>query len=82
MRIKISADKEALKLFFSKELLEYFDLALVQELGQIEANEDFMEIVFEEKNIFTRGIFHLEYESKGFIANKYKISPYVARLYF
>ncbi len=71
----MSLDKEALKLFFPKELLEHFELALVQELGQIEAKEDFIEIVFEEKNILPEGYSSLEYESKGFYSKQIQDFP-------
>lgn len=59
-------DKEALKLFFPAELLEHFEIVLVHELGHVEAKEDFIEVVFEEKNILPPGYSSTEYESKGF----------------
>ncbi len=43
-------DKEALGLFFPQELLEHFEIVLVHELGHVEAKEDFIEVVFEERN--------------------------------
>ena len=59
-------DKDALKLFFPTELLEHFDIVLVHELGHVEAKEDFIEVVFEEKNVLPDGYSTSEYESKGF----------------
>lgn len=44
-------DLSAINLFFPKALLEHFDLVLAHELGHVEAKEDFIEVVFEEKNI-------------------------------
>jgi len=59
-------DKDALKLFFPPELLEYFEIVLVHELGHVEAKEDFIEVVFEEKNILPPVYSASEFESKGF----------------
>ena len=46
-------EKETLTLIFPKELLAHFEIILAHELGHVEAKEDFIEIVFEEKNVFT-----------------------------
>ena len=68
-------DKDALKLFFPLELTEHFELVLVDELGHVEAKEDFIEVVFEEKNILPAGYSSSEYESKGFYSKQIQDFP-------
>ncbi|MEI7513691.1 MAG: hypothetical protein WCJ74_03675 [bacterium] len=68
-------DKEALKLLFPSELIEHFELVLVHELGHVEAKEDFIEVVFEEKNILPDGYSVADYESKGFYSKQIQDFP-------
>jgi hypothetical protein len=68
-------DKEALKLFFPSELSEHFELVLAHELGHVEAKEDFIEVVFEERNILPVGYSAAEYESKGFYSKQIQDFP-------
>ena len=44
-------EKETLSLIFPEELLADFEVVLAHELAHIQAKEDFIEIVFDEKNI-------------------------------
>jgi hypothetical protein len=68
-------DKEALKVLFPPELIEHFELVSVHELGHVEAKEDFIEVVFEEKNILPDGYSAIEYESKGFYSKQIQDFP-------
>jgi hypothetical protein len=78
----MAIDKEALRLFFPKELLEHFDIVLVHELGHVEAKEDFIEVVFEEKNNLPQGYSDREYESKGFYSKQIQDFPIRGRAVF
>lgn len=71
----MSIDKEALMLFFPQELTEHFDLVLAHELGHVDAKEDFIEVVFEEKNLLPPGYFISDYESKGFYSKQIQDFP-------
>lgn len=66
---------EALKLFFPKQIHLFFDCITVHELGHVEAKEDFIEVVFEEKNILPEGYNASEYESKDFIEKQIQDFP-------
>ena len=68
-------EKETISLMFPKELLFHFEIILVQELGHIEFKEDFIEVVFEEKNILPMGIDATQYESKGFYSKQIQDFP-------
>ncbi len=68
-------ENETLSLIFPKELLAHFEIVLAQELGNIEAKEDFIEIVFEERNILPPGIDVSQYESKGFYSKQIQDFP-------
>ena len=59
-------EKDTLLLIFPPELLKHFEIVLAHELGDIKAKEDFVEVVFEEKNILPVGVDGAQYESKGF----------------
>jgi len=68
-------EKETLCLIFPKELLAYFEIVLAHELGHVEAKEDFIEVVFEEKNILPSGLDPTQYESKGFYSKQIQDFP-------
>lgn len=68
-------ENETLSLIFPKELLSHFEIVLAHELGNIEAKEDFIEIVFEERNILPPGIDVSQYESKGFYSKQIQDFP-------
>jgi hypothetical protein len=68
-------EKETLSLMFPQELLSHFEIVLVQELGHVEYKEDFIEVVFEEKNILPQGIDSNQYESKGFYSKQIQDFP-------
>lgn len=68
-------EKETLSLIFPKQLLSHFEIILAHELGDVEAKEDFIEIVFEEKNILPSGIEAIQYESKGFYSKQIQDFP-------
>ncbi len=75
-------DLSAINLFFPKELLEHFDLVLAHELGHVEAKEDFIEVIFEEKNTLPSGYTVSEYESKGFTDKQIQDFPIRGRAVF
>lgn len=68
-------EKETLSLIFPKELLAHFEIVLAHELGHIQAKEDFIEIVFEEKNILPPSVDTTQYESKGFYSKQIQDFP-------
>lgn len=68
-------EKETLSLIFPKELLAHFEIVLAHELGHIQAKEDFIEIVFEEKNILPLSVDASQYESKGFYSKQIQDFP-------
>ena len=68
-------EKETLSLIFPNELLVHFEIILAHELGHIEAKEDFIEIIFEEKNLLPPLIDAIQYESKGFYSKQIQDFP-------
>jgi len=52
------------------EILQYFQITGVRELGDIKTKEVFIEIQLEEKNALPKGYLSIEYESKGFLSSK------------
>ena len=52
--------------FLPEELLENFDVVLVQELGDLTTKKVILEIHMEEKNNLPGGYSKVDYESKGF----------------
>ncbi len=52
------------------EILQYFQITGVQELGNIKTKEVFIEVQLEEKNALPKGYLSIEYESKGFLSSK------------
>ena len=68
-------EKEAWSYFFPKELLAHFSIVLVRELGHVAYKEDFMEVIFEEKNVLPEGLDVSQYESKGFYSKQIQDFP-------
>ena len=68
-------EKETLSLIFPPELLSHFEIVLAHELGHVEAKEDFIEIIFEEKNVLPQGVDPSLYESKGFYSKQIQDFP-------
>jgi hypothetical protein len=59
-------EKEILKYFLPDELLEYFIISRVEELGEVLTKRMILQIELEEKNNIPEGYDSSEYESKGF----------------
>jgi hypothetical protein len=73
---------EALRYIFPKELVEYFDIVSIQELGNVKAKEDYYEVIFEENPVMPEGVNVLEYESKGFFSKIVQDFPLRGRAVF
>jgi hypothetical protein len=78
----MSIEKDALRYIFPVELMDYFDIVSVQELGNIKAKEDYYEVIFEEKPIIPEGVNVSEYESKGFFSKIVQDFPIRGRAVF
>jgi len=63
-------DKEILKYFLPDELLEYFIISKVEELGEVLTKRMILQIELEEKNRIPAGYDSDQYESKGFYPTK------------
>ena len=61
-------DKGALRYVFPEELLRYFDIVESGIHTDKPTGEDYLEVVFEEKNTLPEGYSKDAYESKGFFA--------------
>ena len=59
-------EKEILRYFLPDELLEYFIISKVEELGEVSTKRMILQIELEEKNVIPEGYDSKEYESKGF----------------
>ena len=57
---------DILKHFLPEQLLEYFTIIEITELGDIKTKKMIFEIKLEEKNQLPSGYLHKDYESKGF----------------
>ena len=74
--------EEALRYIFPSELVEYFDIVSLQELGNVKAKEDYYEVIFEEKAVMPEDINTSEYESKGFFSKIVQDFPLRGRAVF
>ena len=63
-------EKELLKYFLPDELLEYFIISKVEELGEVLTKRMILQIELEEKNQILAGYDSAQYESKGFFPLK------------
>ena len=52
------------------ELLNYFQITHIQELGSIDTKTTFIEVSLEEKNVLPPNYSSADYESKGFLSSK------------
>lgn len=68
-------EKETLALIFPMELLAHFEIVLSHELGHVEAKEDYIEVVFEEKNILPPSVDASQYEAKEFYSKEVQDFP-------
>ena len=78
----MSIEKDALRYIFPVELIEYFDIVSVVELGDIKVKQDYYQIVFEEKPDIPEGVDVTEYESHGFISKMIQDFPIRGRAVF
>jgi hypothetical protein len=76
------AKEEALRYIFPSELVEYFDIVSIQELGNVKAKEDYYEVIFEEKAVIPERVNASEYESKGFFSKIVQDFPLRGRAVF
>ena len=68
-------EKETLALIFPKELLAHFEIVLSHELGHVKAKEDYIEVVFEEKNQLPPSVDASQYEAKEFYSREVQDFP-------
>ena len=68
-------DKGALRYVFPEELLRYFDIVESGIHTDKPTGEDYLEVVFEEKNTLHDGYSKEEYESKGFFDKRVQDFP-------
>ena len=61
---------DLLTIFLPQDLLYYFDLVNLEELGDISVKQDSFHLYLEEKNQLPKGYSTSEYESKGFSSSK------------
>lgn len=75
-------DKGALQYVFPEELLRYFDIVESGIKVDKPTGEDYLEVVFEEKNELPEGYVREEYESKGFFSKRVQDFPLRGRAVF
>ena len=68
-------DKGALRYVFPEELLRYFDIVESGIHTDKPTGEDYLEVVFEEKNTLPEGYSKDAYESKGFFDKRVQDFP-------
>jgi len=59
-----------LSIFLPRDLLNHFDLVLVNELGEVSNRQEIYHIHLTEKNDLPKGYNRTDYESKGFYLEK------------
>lgn len=63
-------DTQLLSRLFPSELMEHFDISLVDTLCDVASKSEYLILEFTEKNFLPTGFFVEEYESKGFLESK------------
>jgi len=74
MNVEIK-DLKDLHFLFPEELLTHFKIVSARELGNLEAKEDYIEIIFEENNTLPAHVDSSLYESKGFFSKRVQDFP-------
>ena len=59
-------EKEIVRLFLPEDILKYFNITKVEELGEVSTRRMVLQIELEEKNQIPEGYDSEQYESKGF----------------
>lgn len=75
-------DKQALQYVFPKELLEHFDIEDAHIKIDKPTSEEYLEVVFTEKNVLPEGFKKEDYESKGFFTKVVQDFPLRGRAVF
>lgn len=75
-------DKQALQYVFPGELLDHFDIESAQVNLDKPTQEEYLEVVFTEKNVLPEGYSQKDYESKGFFTKVVQDFPLRGRAVF
>lgn len=75
-------DKQALQYVFPVEMLAHFDIESAQIKLDKPTQEEYLEVVFTEKNVLPEGYSQKDYESKGFFTKVVQDFPLRGRAVF